>query len=107
VAPHWLRNATAISFELPLRNEAHSYTNRARRLLPPARRACRAKAITATARKLALLIYRVLSGAWSTTTPAQSTVIPNRARQLKSLRKRARFLGFELLDPCAGEVLPD
>ena len=33
------------------------------------------------------------------------TVKLNHARELKSLRKRARLLGFELVDRSSGEVL--
>jgi transposase len=66
----------------------------------------KAKAITATARKLALLVYRVLAG---TLVYQDSGVAAyhhlNRNRELKSLRKRARLLGFQVLDPNSGEVL--
>jgi transposase len=47
----------------------------------------KAKAITPTARKLALLVYRVLA----------AYLKLNRTRELKSLRKRANLLGFDLI----------
>src|SRR3984893_11148455 len=65
----------------------------------------KAKAITATARKLAVLVYRVLSGrlVYHDHGAIGSHLI-NRAREIKSLRKRARLLGLELIDPSTGEV---
>ena len=66
----------------------------------------KAKAITATARKLALLVYRVLSGDLVYNDPGATAYHQlNRARELKSLRKRARLLGFDLLDQSTGELL--
>jgi transposase len=66
----------------------------------------KAKAITATARKLALLVYRALSGKLAYLDPGPTAYLKlNRARELKSLRKRARLLGFELVDRSSGEVL--
>jgi transposase len=66
----------------------------------------KAKAITATARKLALLVYRVLAG----TLVYQDAGVAayhqlNRTRELKSLRKRARLLGLQILDSTSGELL--
>jgi len=74
-----------------------------RRLVP---RIGKAKAITAAARKLAVLIYRMLSGTlrYRTITAADYYSL-NRTRELKHLRKRARLLGFHLLDQSTGEVL--
>jgi transposase len=66
----------------------------------------KAKAITATARKLAVLVYRVLSGRLVYHDHgAIGYHLINRAREIKSLRKRARSLGLELIDPSTGEVL--
>jgi len=66
----------------------------------------KAKAITATARKLALLVYRVLAGTLVyQDTGAEAYHQLNRARELKHLRKRAHILGFQLLDPASGELL--
>jgi transposase len=71
-----------------------------------AARVGKAKAITATARKLAVLVYRVLSGDLIYNDPGATAYHQlNRARELKSLRKRAKLLGFELLDRSSGEVL--
>ena len=65
----------------------------------------KAKAITATARKLALLVYRVLSGNLVYNDPGADAYHQlNRTRELKSLRKRARLLGFHLVDQTTGEV---
>lgn len=67
----------------------------------------KAKAITATARKLAVLVYRLLSGDLRYQAPSATAYHQlNHAREPKSLRKRARLLGFDLLDHSTGEVLP-
>jgi transposase len=66
----------------------------------------KAKAITATARKLALLVYRVLSGKLVYNDPGAAAYHQlNRARELKSLRKRATLLGLDLVDRATGELL--
>jgi transposase len=66
----------------------------------------KAKAITATARKLALVVYRVLSGNLVYNDPGATAYHQlHRTRELKSLRRRARLLGFQLLDQTTGEVL--
>jgi transposase len=71
-----------------------------------AARAGKAKAITATARKLAVLVYRVLSGDLVYNDPGATVYHQlNRARELRSLRKRAKLLGFELVNHSTGEVL--
>jgi transposase len=71
-----------------------------------AARAGKAKAITATARKLAVLVYRVLSGNFLYDDPGATAYYQlNRARQLNSLRKRAKLFGFDLVDRATGEVL--
>ncbi len=60
----------------------------------------------ATARKLAVLVYRVLSGKLVYQDPGATAYHQlNRTRELNSLRKRAKLLGLELLDPSTGEVL--
>jgi hypothetical protein len=65
-----------------------------------------ARLITATARKLAVLVYRVLSGHLIYNDPGTTAYHQlNRARELKSLRKCAKLLGFELVDRSSGEVL--
>jgi transposase len=71
-----------------------------------AMRVGKAKAITATARKLAVLVYRVLSGQLLYhDSGADAYHQLNRTRELKSLHKRAKLLGFELLDRSTGELL--
>jgi transposase len=70
-----------------------------------AMRVGKAKALTATARKLAVLVYRVLSGNLVyNDSGADAYHQLNRDRELKSLRKRARLLGFHLVDQTTGEV---
>jgi len=62
-------------------------------------------AITATARKLAVIVYRVLSGNLVYNDPGATAYHQlHSARELKSLRKRARLLGFHLVDQTTGEV---
>ncbi len=71
-----------------------------------AARAGKPKAITATARKLAVVVYRVLSGDLIYQDPGATAYHQlNRSRELKSLRKRAKLLGLDLLDRSTGEVL--
>jgi hypothetical protein len=66
----------------------------------------KAKALTATARKLAVLVYRVLSSKLVYNDPGADAYHQlNRTRELKSLRTRAKLLGLELVDPSTGEVL--
>ena len=55
-------------------------------------------AITATARKLAILVYRVLSGTLVYKDPgAEAYEAQHRARTLNNLRTRAQRLGFQLI----------
>ncbi len=71
-----------------------------------AARAGKAKAITATARKLAVLVYRVLSGELVYQDPGADAYHQlNRNRELKNLRKRAKLLGLELIDPSTGQLI--
>ena len=64
------------------------------------------KAITATARKIAVLVYRVLKGDLDYRDPgADSYEAHHRTRTLKNLRKRVRQLGFDLIDRETGELL--
>jgi transposase len=70
-----------------------------------AARTGKAKAITATARKLALMVYRVLSGSLLYQDPGAAAYQQlNLARQIKSLRRRAQMLGFDLVDRATGEI---
>lgn len=72
-----------------------------------AARVGKATAITATARKLALLVYRVLRGDITYSDPgADAYAQLHRARALKTLRKRAQQLGFALVNLNSGELLP-
>ena len=71
-----------------------------------AARAGKARAITATARKLAVLVYRVLAGQLRYhDSGADAYHQLNRNRELKALRKRAKLFGFDLLDRSTGELL--
>lgn len=66
----------------------------------------KAKAITATARKLAILVYKCLKGDL-VYTDAGAAAYETRQRQvaLASLRRRAHHLGFALLNEQTGEVI--
>ena len=66
----------------------------------------KAKAITATARKLAVLVYRVLKGELVYADPgADAYETQHRTRVLRRLRHRAENLGFALVALTTGEVL--
>lgn len=57
------------------------------------------KAVTATARKLAMLVYRVLSGTIAYQDPgADAYDAQHRERSLGTLRRRANQLGYELVE---------
>jgi transposase len=64
------------------------------------------KAITATARKLAILVYRVLRGDIDYCDPgAEAYEAQHRTRTLRNLRNRAQRLGFGLIDLATGESI--
>lgn len=64
------------------------------------------QAITATARKLAILVYRALKGELVYQDPgAAGYDLQQRTRTLRHLRRRAALLGFELVNRGTGEVL--
>ena len=72
----------------------------------PRDRVGKAKAITATARKLALLVYRVLRGDIVYSDPGDLAYEQrHRARTVISLRKRAKQFGFGLVNLQTGEIL--
>jgi transposase len=65
-----------------------------------------AKAITATAHKLARLIYRMLKYGEQYVVQGQTNFeAQQKQRALKSLRTRASIMGFDLLDRASGELL--
>lgn len=67
----------------------------------------KAKAITATARKMAVLIYRMLKGDLVYRDPGAATYnTQQRDRAIRALRHRASTLGYELVDLSTGEVIP-
>ena len=75
------------------------YRRLAARLGPP-------KAITATARKLAILVYRVLRGELAYRDPGASAYLElHRTRVINSLRRRAKELGLSLINLHTGELL--
>jgi transposase len=64
------------------------------------------QALTATARKLAILVYRALKGELLYhDIGADAYIAQHRARTLNGLRRRAATLGFELVCRQTGEVL--
>ena len=64
------------------------------------------KAITATARKLAILVYRTLTGRLVYRDPGDHTYnARQRARLVRRLRQHADTLGFTLVNRETGEVL--
>jgi len=66
----------------------------------------KAKAITATARKIAVLVYRVLRGDIDYCDPgALAYEAQHRSRTLRSLRRRAQDLGFGLVNLETGKSL--
>lgn len=66
----------------------------------------KAKAITATARKLAVLIYRTLKDGLVYRDPgAESYNAAHRAHVVRRLRQRAANLGFALINASTGEVV--
>jgi hypothetical protein len=66
----------------------------------------KAKAITATARKLAVLVYRTLKGeVVYCDAGADAYDAHQRSRVLRRLRQRATTLGFDLVNRETGEVL--
>ena len=68
----------------------------------------KAKAITATARKLAILVYRTLSGHFTYADPGAAAYdAHHRARVIRTLRRRAADLGLELVDRTSGAVIED
>jgi hypothetical protein len=71
--------------------------------------ACRVgkpKAITATARKIAILVYRVLRGDINYCDPgAEAYEAQHRTRTLRNIRNRAQRLGFGLVNLETGELI--
>ena len=66
----------------------------------------KAKAITATARKLTILVYRVLRDDIDYADPGvEAYSAQHRSRTLRNLRNRAQRLGLGLIDLETGELL--
>lgn len=67
----------------------------------------KAKAITATARKLAMLVYRMIKGELIYDDPGPDAYHKRQQqRALRNLRRRAAYLGFALVDIETGELQP-
>ena len=65
------------------------------------------QALTATARKLAIIIYRVLKGEFAYRDPGPETYdAQQRTRLLRRLRQHASTLGCELVNRDTGEIIP-
>ena len=66
----------------------------------------RAKAITATARKLAILVYRSLKGNFTYSDPGAAAYdLKHRQATVRTLSRRAAALGFNLVNQQTGELL--
>ena len=66
----------------------------------------KAKAITATARKLAVLVYRMLKDHLVYVDPSAAVYdAQDRTRVVRRLRRRAEHLGFGLVNLSTGEVI--
>jgi hypothetical protein len=66
----------------------------------------KAQAMTATARKLAILVYRALQGELVYRDPGADVYnLQQRTRMLRRLRQRAATLGFDLVNRDTGEIL--
>ena len=66
----------------------------------------KAKAITATARKLAILVYRCLKGELVYDDPGAAAYdLRHRQSAIRRLRQRAAALGFVLVDNSTGELM--
>ena len=69
-------------------------------------RIAKPRPITATARKLAILVYRALKGELVYRDPgADASDLQQRTRVLRRLRRRAATLGFDLVNRDSGEIL--
>jgi len=65
-----------------------------------------AKAITATAHKLAVLIYRMLKYGMTYVDQGQQAYEKQyRERTLQMLKKRVKQMGYAMVDLCSGEVV--
>jgi transposase len=66
----------------------------------------KAKAVTATARKLAILVYRTLKGGFIYADPGPAAYnAQQRNRTIRALQRRAATLGFNLIRPSTGEII--
>jgi transposase len=99
-------NRAAVVFRLAAASLARTQTALGAFYRRLAARIGKPQAITATARKLAVLVYHVLKGDFVYRDPgAEGYNARQRARLLRHLRQRADQLGFALLSRETGEVL--
>ncbi len=91
----------------PLRDEPYAQLDCAGRLLSALSRTCgQGQGYHCYRAQLALLVYRTLSDNLLYHDPGAAAYQQlHRTRELKSLRRRALLLGFQLLDQTTGEVL--
>lgn len=99
-------NRAAIAFRLAAASLGRTQTAIGAFFRRLAARIGKPQAVTATARKLAVLVYHVLKGDFVYHDPgAEVYDAQQRARQLRHLRSKATRLGFELVRRETGEVL--
>ena len=99
-------NRAAAMFRLAAMNLGRSQTALGAFYRRLAFRIGKAKAITATARKLAVFVYRTLKHGFLYADPgADAYDAQHRVHVLRRLRQRAQNLGFGLIDLSTGEVV--
>ena len=99
-------NRAAAAFRLGAMNLGRTQTALGAFYRRVAFRIGKAKAITATARKLAVLVYRTLKDHLVYIDPGADTYdAQDRARSVRRLRQRAEHLGCGLVNLASGEVI--
>ena len=100
------KNRAAAIFRLAAMNLGRTQTALGAFYRRVAFRIGKAKAITATARKLAIVVYRTLKDHLVYVDPgADAYDAKDRARVVRRLRQRAEHLGFGLVNLTTGEVV--
>lgn len=98
-------NRAAVAFRLAAASLGRTQTALGAFYRRLASRMGKPQAVTATARKLAVLVYHVLKGDFVYRDPgADAYDAQQRARHIRHLRQRAMHLGFALLNQETGEV---
>jgi hypothetical protein len=99
-------NRAAAILRLAVMNAGHTQTALGAFYRRLAFRIGKAKAITATARKLAILVYRTLKHGLIYADPGATAYdAQHRTHVIRRLRQRAENLGFSLIDRSTGEVI--